>query len=267
MGKVLCASTNTKAASLIMRKKNKKVSLAKKPFLVLSRRAIAGWLVAVFFVCAWMFAIGVLVGRGTSPLKIDISELQKKLADAREELAIQEQAQTAEKSDTVKDKTDLEFYEALKKNREDADLPDVPSAPLVEGKTDPPAPQTSPKPKKESKKRLTKTQLKAEEPAAAPEKQPAETALPQSPAAQSKTQAAGKPYAIQVAAFKAAGDADKLVAELKQKKFSAYRVIGKVPGKGIWYRVRVGEFPNRAEASKMLASLKKEGLKPVIVDK
>jgi cell division septation protein DedD len=256
-----------------MRKKNKKVSLAKKPFLVLSRRAIAGWLVAVFFVCAWMFTIGVLVGRGTSPLKIDISELQKKLADAREELAIQEQAQTAEKSDTVKDKTDLEFYEALKKNREDADIPDVPSAPLVEKKTDPPAsptppaPQTSPKPKKESKKRLTKTQLKAEEPAAAPEKQPAETALPQSPAAQSKTQAAGKPYAIQVAAFKAAGDADKLVAELKQKKFSAYRVIGKVPGKGIWYRVRVGEYLNKAEASQTLANLKREGLKPVIVEK
>jgi cell division protein FtsN len=44
-------------------------------------------------------------------------------------------------------------------------------------------------------------------------------------------------------------------------------VIGKVPGKGIWYRVRVGEYPNRVEASKMLASLKKEGLKPVIVNK
>jgi len=250
-----------------MRKKNKKVTLAKKPFLVLSRRAIAGWLVAVFFVCAWMFAIGVLVGRGTSPLKIDISELQKKLADAREELAIQELEQAAEKSDAVKDKTELEFYEALKKNREDIDIPEVPSAPLVEKKTEPPAPQTPPKPKKESKKRLTRTQLEAAEPAAAPEKPPAETVLPQPPAAQSKTQEAGKPYTIQVAAFKAAGDADKLVAELKQKKFSAYRAIGKVPGKGIWYRVRVGEYPNRAEAGKMLASLKKEGLKPVIVNK
>ena len=64
-----------------------------------------------------------------------------------------------------------------------------------------------------------------------------------------------------------AADADKLVVELKQRGFSAYRAIGKVPGKGIWYRVRVGEFNSQGEAQKTLANLKRKGLKPVIVAK
>ncbi|MGB9437954.1 MAG: hypothetical protein WCB15_08435, partial [Desulfobacterales bacterium] len=60
-------------------KKNKKVSLPQKPFLVLSRRAMAGWACFIFCVCAWMFVIGVLVGRGTAPVSFDIAGIQKKL--------------------------------------------------------------------------------------------------------------------------------------------------------------------------------------------
>ncbi len=248
-------------------KKNKKVSLAKKPFLVLSRRAIAGWLVAIFFVCAWMFAIGVLVGRGTSPLKIDISELQKKLAAAREELNQKEPGQARKKTETVKDKTELEFYEALKKNREDAKIPEVSLSPSIKKKIDP-LPEKKPSSKKKvSRKRLTKTQQKVEEKAESPKKEPAETSKPQPSALKGKTKPAGKTYTIQVAAFKAVGDADKLVAELKQKGFSAYRAIGKVPGKGIWYRVRIGEYNNKTEASSTIAKLRKAGKKPMLVEK
>ena len=250
-----------------MRKKNKKVSLGKKPFLVLSRRAIAGWLVAVFFVCAWMFSIGVLVGRGTSPLKIDISQLQKKLQIARAELKKKELRQTPKKSDFAKDKPELEFYETLKNNDEDAKISGLPLPPVIKKKIDPALPKTPAKPKKESKKRLTRTREKASEPAVPPEKEPAEISKPKPAAPESKAQPVGKPFTIQVAAFKAAGDADKLVAELKRKGFSAYRAIGKVPGTGIWYRVRVGEFNNKAEAGKTLANLKKAGKKAMWVER
>jgi cell division septation protein DedD len=241
-----------------MRKKNKKVSLAKKPFLVLSRRAIAGWLVAIFFVCAWMFGIGVLVGRGTSPLKIDINELQKKLQIARDELKKTEPAQIVKKSDAVKDKPELEFYESLKKNGDDAEMPEVPSPPLIEKPITPAAPKTPAVPKKESKKRLTKTLRKATKQVAASEKESTE---------KSKPLPAGKPYTIQVAAFKSDRDADNLVAELKQKGYSAYRAIGKIPGQGIWYRVRVGEFNTKAEAGSTIAKLKNAGKKPMLVEK
>ena len=60
-------------------KKNKKVSLSKKPFLVLSRRAIAGWTGVIFLLCAWMFVVGVLVGRGTAPLGFKVDGIHSKL--------------------------------------------------------------------------------------------------------------------------------------------------------------------------------------------
>ncbi|CAB1085590.1 hypothetical protein D1AOALGA4SA_13077 [Olavius algarvensis Delta 1 endosymbiont] len=249
-------------------KKNKKVPLGKKPFLVLSRRAIAGWLVVIFFVCGWMFGIGVLVGRGTSPLKIDVNVLQKKLQSARDKLLKKEQEASRRRSDSTKDKPELGFDEVLKRNEDEAAAFKVPSPVLIKPPVDPTPPKTVAKPKKKSKKRLTKTRKKITEPITAPDTEPAEISKPQPAAPAARVQTAGKPYTVQVASFKAARDADKLVAELKQKGFSAaYRAIGKVPGKGIWYRVRVGEFINQAEARKMLANLRKKGLKPVLVEK
>ena len=238
-------------------KKNKKVSLAKKPFLVLSRRAIAGWLVVVFFVSAWMFGIGVLVGRGTSPLKIDINELQKKLQIARNELKKKEPPLIAKESDSAKDKPELEFYESLKKNGVDAEIPEVPP-PLIKKPITPAVPKTPVISKKVSKKRLTKTRGKVARKATTFQKKPAE---------KSKPRPAAKPYTIQVAAFKSDRDADNLVVELKQKGFSAYRAIGKVPGKGIWYRVRVGDFKNKAEARSTIVKLKTAGKKSILVKK
>jgi len=250
-----------------MPKKNKKVSPAQKPVLVLSRRSIAGWLVAIFFVSAWMFGIGVLVGRGTSPLKIDISELQKKLQIARDELMKREQAQIAQKPDPAEANPELQFYESLKKNGDEVDISAAPSPPIIEKQIEPAAPQTSAKPKKQSKKRLTKTEKKVLEPGAQPAKPAAEKSQPQPAATQGRVQPGGQAYTIQVAAFKNSGDADKLVAELKQKGFSAYRAIGKIPGKGIWYRVRVGDYQNKAEAGRTIAKLKKAGQKPMLVEK
>ena len=250
-----------------MPKKNRKVAVGKKPFLVLNRRAIAGWLVAIFFVCAWMFGIGVWVGRGTSPLKIDISELQKKLQIARNQLKKKAREQIPQKSDPAKAKPELEFYESLKKNGDDDQIPEVPSPPIIEKQIDPAPPKIPAKPKKESKKRLTKTEIKVLEPGAHSAKPPAEKPQPEPVVLNSTIQPTAKPYTIQVAAFKAAGDADKLVAELKQKGFPAYRAIGKIPGKGIWYRVRVGDYKNKAEAGSTIARLKKAGKKPMMVEK
>jgi len=260
-----------------MRKKNKKVSLTKKPFVVLSRRAIAGWLVVIFFVCAWMFIIGVLVGRGTSPLKIDISELQQKLDAALAELKQKKQGQTQGQSGSIKDNQDLEFYEVLKKNRPDAENPKLLSAPAIEQKIEPlpeaadtqsaPPAEKPPPNQKLSMKRQTKAQVKrqAQGESAKPDQPAKSESQPAAPPG--KTDSAAKPYTLQVAAFKAAGDADKLVAELKQKGFSAYRAIGKVPGSGIWYRVRIGEYNSRAEAGSTIAKLKKAGKSPVFVEK
>ena len=250
-----------------MVKKNKKVSPGKKPFLVLSRKAIAGWLVVVFFVCAWMFTIGVLVGRGTSPLQIDINELQKKLAAAKEELKRKNPDRSRNKPEAVKEKTELEFYEALKERRQAPKSSRQGNSPVSNKKIAPPPVSKPPESKKVSKKRLTKVRKTIKEPAdstTSGSPPPSET---QPNASKIKAEPTAKLYTIQVAAFKAAADADKLVAELKKKGFIAYRAIGKVPGKGLWYRVRVGKYNDKAGASNTIAKLKKAGKKPILVEK
>ena len=249
-----------------MRKKNKKVSLAKKPFLVLSRKAIAGWLVAVFFICAWMFVIGILVGRGTSPLKFDINQLQEKLQIATEKLKEREKKQNEQKGNSTREKPELEFYEELKKNRSEPDIALSPAPPPVK-KSDPPPAKAPSKSKKTSMKRRTKTGSQATVPVESPRKAPKAASVTPPEAPRPQTGSADRPYAIQVAAFKAAGDADKMVAELKQKGFAAYRRFDKIPNKGIWYRVRVGDYKNKAEAGGIMAKLKKAGYKAMLVKK
>ncbi|MDP7417006.1 MAG: hypothetical protein QF888_03315, partial [Desulfobacterales bacterium] len=43
------------------------------------------WFSVIFFVAAWMFFLGILVGRGTAPVKFNIEKLQKKLAALKAE--------------------------------------------------------------------------------------------------------------------------------------------------------------------------------------
>lgn len=71
---------------------------------------------------------------------------------------------------------------------------------------------------------------------------------------------------VQVASLKDARTADQIVAQLKARGFPAYRAIGKIPGKGIWYRVRVGAFNDRAEAQKMLKRLDEQHYKGILVN-
>ena len=242
-------------------KKNKKVSLPKKPLLILSRRAVTGWACFIFFVCAWMFIIGVLVGRDMVPVKFDIAGIQKKLEATREDLDKKEQLRTQGKSGVVKDKTKLDFYEALRDNREDTQIGKKKPSPSTKKKIDSPPEKKPPvKKSREVEKRLVK---KTETPKTAPPKP-----LRKPPAdSKSKTRSSVKAYTIQVASVKNVRDADRLVADLKKKRFRAYRAIGKIPGKGIWYRVRVGNYETKSSAGRTLNKLKKEGLKPIVIEK
>jgi cell division septation protein DedD len=96
----------------------------------------------------------------------------------------------------------------------------------------------------------------AEEPPA-PEPKPV-TALPVAGPAVDRTPspAAERAFAIQVGASQDLGEANRIA-----ERFKTYRpriVTAEVPGKGRWYRVRVGAFENRAEASRYLVDLSRE---------
>ena len=71
-------------------------------------------------------------------------------------------------------------------------------------------------------------------------------------------------YSIQVGAFKDRVGADKVVAQLKQKGFTAFVVAPDAAG-GL-YNVRVGRFVARADAERVRNQLRdREKFKPFIV--
>jgi len=246
-------------------KKNKKVSLSKKPFLVLSRRAIAGWLGVIFILCAWMFVVGVLVGRGTAPVKFKVDGLQSKLEISRQDFKDRQKSPARSESDMVKDKSKLDFYEALPEDREDTKIDKKKPNPVISKKVVP-APVTKPSkttgektvkesaPKKESVKKV-----------APAKKESTKHKTKQAIASKSQTQPSGKGYTVQVAAVKVEKDANGLVEKLKKNGYPAYRTITKIEGKGIWFRVRVGKYKSKAEALKMQQRLKKAGKETMMV--
>ena len=243
-------------------KKNKKVPLSKKPFVVLSRKSIAGWLGVIFILSAWMFVVGLLVGRGTAPIEFKVDGLQTKLEVSRQDVKSKQKGLTHGGSEIVKDKTKLDFYEALPEDRDDAKIDEKKSTRVTSKKAEP-LPPKKPPPTAGVKATQKSTPKKQTDQKIGPKKkQPAKQPV----AAKSEAKPSGKVYTVQVAAVKVVKDADRLVAQLKKKGYPAYRTISKVKDKGIWFRVRVGQYKSRAEASPTLKKLKKSGMKPIIVE-
>jgi len=236
-------------------KKNKKVSPSKKPFLVLSRRAIAGWLGVIFILCAWMFVIGILVGRGTAPVKFKIDGLQSKLEVPRQKPNEKQKGPAQGEYEIEEDKTNFGFYEALPEDRQDTDIDEKKPAAVVSKKVEPSPAQKPPPTNGEKAAPESKSKKQAEQKTGFKKKKPAKQPV----AAKSGVQPTGKVYTIQVAAFKAKNekDANRLVAKLKSKGYDAYRKISKIKDKGMWIRVRVGKYKSAPEASATLNKLQK----------
>ena len=213
----------------------------KKYSLQLTRKGVALWIFLIFFISSWMFALGILVGRDTAPVKFDIKKLQKELAALKNQRLIKELRRFKIDRDTLENKPDLPFHEQLKSNTEDFSLP---AQPVKKKKAPVPKKAVSKIPKQDD----TKTVATAKTPQ------------------KKQTNPDRKRLTVQVASVKNQKDADKIVARLKNKGFSAYRSIAKIPDKGIWFRVRVGPLYSRAEADKMLIRLRKEKFKAIILN-
>jgi len=222
---------------------------SKKKFaLQLTRKGFGLLVCLVVLISAWTFTLGVLVGRDTAPVRFDIKKLEKRLA-ALKAIDIKEKLKRFKISanDAEEKNPELGFHEALKTAKSDIQLPALmPKRPVPdETKPPPPAKAAAAKPEKsKEKKKVAKT-----------------TKTPKPEPVKSQ-----KRFAIQVASTKDLKDADRLVSRLKTKGYSSYKVLGKVQGKGIWFRVQVGPYGNMDEAEKALAQLKKIKLKGFILN-
>ncbi len=213
-----------------------------------SRKGLALWIFLIFFVSAWMFILGILVGRGTAPVKFDIEKLQNELAALKEDVVKEELERFKIDSNAADNKTEMNFYEELKVTKEEdslnIDTSDQKKEPLPENNV------SEPKKIGPSEEALSVTAHQENKPKTI-----------------SKTDITNKNLTIQVASFKDPNVADKMVEELKKKGFPAYRSLGKIPGKGIWYRVRIGYFSSKSEAGSMLKMLKKDKLNAILVNR
>src|SRR4030095_7509817 len=67
-------------------------------------------------------------------------------------------------------------------------------------------------------------------------------------------------YTVQFKASPTRAEAEEEVRQLRAKNIPAYIVKSDVPGKGVFYRVRAGVFPNRDDAKRFGADLQQRGV-------
>ena len=73
-------------------------------------------------------------------------------------------------------------------------------------------------------------------------------------------------YSVQVGSYPTMKEATRIVDKWRSKGYPAYMMIADIPDKGRWYRVRMGGFQSRNEASHYLARLKSsENIDAIIV--
>ncbi|MBW2662307.1 MAG: SPOR domain-containing protein [Deltaproteobacteria bacterium] len=214
-------------------KNSDKTSKIIKPLVETGRRGTVVWICIIAFVSVWMFVLGIFVGRGTAPVKFDIEKLQKELIALKEAVLKEEKKQFKLDPDTGTGKIELSFYEALKDTKKN-----VRSS------------GTSPEKKKQPEKEV--------------DVRPSPQLIKTASTGQAKT---GDGFTIQVASLKDSKAADEITKQLKAKGYPAYTIMAKIPEKGIWYRVRTGEFKNKSETGDMLSRLKKNKFKPIVVQK
>jgi cell division septation protein DedD len=66
------------------------------------------------------------------------------------------------------------------------------------------------------------------------------------------------PFTLQLGASQNRDDAERMVSRLREKGYAPYITSADVPGKGTYYRVRMGSFPTREAAAHYLEDFKRE---------
>jgi len=74
-------------------------------------------------------------------------------------------------------------------------------------------------------------------------------------------------FFVQVASFQKPEDADRQAATLKSKGYKVVTIKADVPGKGIWYRLRLGPYKNSADAKSAALEYEKKEKSTTFVTK
>jgi cell division septation protein DedD len=208
----------------------------------LNFKEITLFLVGSIGVITLFFIIGIWIGKSLNTVPTEI--INKEYVTAEDFPEGDEDFQEEKVIDVPKsdDDTSFEFQESLKEEE---------IIPLKEEK--------KPKKKKEVTSADKKT-IKAKSELdnfTVPKKEASSVAIAK--ANEKKIEAAkntkkGK-YTVQIASLKSDKSALKLVGRLEKKGYSAYFIATNLKDKGVWYRVRVGNFKTRKDAEKIVKNV------------
>ncbi len=195
----------------------------------------------LLFVAAWMFALGIVVGRYATPVDFDPMQIERELAELREAEIQKEKARLKAEAKALYD-MDLDFYVELPS-------PERSLSPIDE----PPTAPTEIKRPRSTKPSGGEMAQHHVVPPSTSNRTASSSTAPAPPVPRSRS---GR-YAIQVASFVKADDADRMVALLQQRGYAgAYRTEDHVPGYGLRYRVRIGPFKDAGDAGGVLTKIR-----------
>jgi DedD protein len=164
------------------------------------------------------------------------------------------------------------FYKTLtEKENKTVSIDLKPKAPTTETRSEKKENTASPKEHDQPAVKEKSTESKAEKKPTQPE-QAKQPVVKPSPAPEKKTASIKQPaspklrYTIQVSSHQERQAAEDDVKRMKQNGFAAFIVASELPGKGKWFRVRLGSFTSRDAAEKLQKTVNaKVGTSSIIV--
>ncbi len=236
----------------------KKASSKKSLFTVqLTRKKLFLGLGVAFVSLAWMFTLGVLVGRDLSPVRFDVKKIKKELIALKQKALKADQTLSEIEKEKLSNDPELGFYEVLTDKKKEAELKFA-KAPKRSAKIEETS-LTAARASQAYKKEQIPLKLSAvDKQAAKLDKTP--------PAAPKEDKMEGQGLlTIQVASLKDLQEAKQMVDRLKRKGYQAYEVTAALGEKGTFHRVRVGRFADSDKASQVAARLKRENFEIMIL--
>lgn len=198
------------------------------------------------FIAAWMFVLGIMVGRGNSPVSFDTKGFQQRLEKIAGQFGT---------PDEPEGQIELKFYDVL-----DRPVASSGSENLKDRSEIVPREEKIIEIKTSTKKRTFKAKLPAKasvQKKKDPSPYPGQKAHPPSES--------GPWFTIQVAAYKNVNDAAAHVKTLHKKGIQAYHEKSQI-NKVTWHRVRAGAFTSMEAAKNYKDKLARLNIKAVIVN-
>ena len=220
------------------------------------------WIGLLVFVSAWMFVLGILVGRGTVSTQFEFKDSQKALYALAEKAA-----KKAEKPDPAQEMTGKmapDPFDGLKTSgrggskKDDLFLKQIDRSKTDRTKTV--ARKPSQQPKKPEKKTASKSESSSRP--VPPQSTPSSTAP--APPPKRKT-IVNTSRTLQAASMQDLAEAKQMVTRLRQKGYKAYVASAAASGKDVRHRVRIGPYKNETDANAALERLKKDGINGILL--